>query len=334
MMPIEPITPQGSFSPEIAPHLTPSRRLRLIGVSVLLLIFVTGTYFLGTPNRADTVITVSSGMTLRQIATLLKEEGVIRIPEVFMTLVVWNKHGKSVPAGSYFLSGDASVFALATQMGRGDFQIPVVRVTIPEGLTVTQMANVYHTALSFFNETAFIGQAKSREGYLFPDTYDFFANASPETIITRMTSVFNKKLAPREDDIAHTKHTLQEIITMASLIEDEAATMKDRKLVSGILWKRLSIGMPLQVDATLRYVTGKGSHELSQDDLLHDGAYNTYTRKGLPPTPINNPGLDAIDAALYPENSPYFFYLSDKDGRIHYAKDFEEHKQNRLRYLP
>jgi UPF0755 protein len=103
--------------------------------------------------------------------------------------------------------------------------------------------------------------------------------------------------------------------------------------IAGILWKRIEMGMPLQVDATLEYERGLGSAELTLDDLRTDTPYNTYTRKGLPPTPIANPGSVALSAALNPTASPYLFYLTGDDGTFHYAKDFEEHKRNKERYI-
>jgi len=120
---------------------------------------------------------------------------------------------------------------------------------------------------------------------------------------------------------------------MASIIEKESLNGDERQIVSGILWKRISLGMPLQVDATFLYINGKASAELTKDDLNIDSPYNTYRNKGLPPGPINNPGLDAIVAALYPKDSPYLYYLHDKKGKVHYAKTFNEHVANKRKYL-
>ncbi len=120
---------------------------------------------------------------------------------------------------------------------------------------------------------------------------------------------------------------------MASILEDEANTLEDKRIIAGILWKRLKLKMPLQVDSTLRYTTGKSSGELTKADLSANNPYNTYVNKGLPPTPISNPGLDSIRAAITPTNTSYLYFLSDKNGNMHYAETFEEHKQNRINYL-
>ena len=120
---------------------------------------------------------------------------------------------------------------------------------------------------------------------------------------------------------------------MASLLEEEARQTPTRRTVAGILWKRLDLGMPLQVDATLRYLLGKSSHELTREDLEYDSPYNTYKDAGLPPGPISNPGLDAILAALRPVETAYLYFLTDSEGNIHYARTFEEHVANKAMYL-
>ncbi len=122
-------------------------------------------------------------------------------------------------------------------------------------------------------------------------------------------------------------------MTMASLLEEEAIREEDRRLISGVLWKRLEAGVALQVDAALTYVTGRASHELTGEDLKFDSAFNTYFYPGLPLGPISNPGLDAIEAALRPTASPYWFYLSDKEGNTYYSATFEEHKEKKFKYL-
>jgi UPF0755 protein len=150
-----------------------------------------------------------------------------------------------------------------------------------------------------------------------------------------MKETFDRKVVKAFDkELEKSERTLEQVITMASIIEDEASGGNEEKqIISGILWKRLDMGMLLQVDATLRYVNGKESKDLTLTDLAADHEYNTYVHKGLPPTPIGNPGVDAIRAALNPKDSIYYFYLHDKDGGVHYAKTFEEHKKNIAAYL-
>jgi UPF0755 protein len=148
-----------------------------------------------------------------------------------------------------------------------------------------------------------------------------------------MKNNFESKMKEFLPEIARQKKFLRDIVIMASIIEKEVHNTEDRGLVSGILWKRIKEGIGLQVDASLTYLLGKTSAELTSTDLKIDSPYNTYKYKDLPRGPISNPGKEAIFAALFPVISPYLFYLSDKDGVTRYARNFEEHKENKLRYL-
>jgi len=149
-----------------------------------------------------------------------------------------------------------------------------------------------------------------------------------------MKENFVQKISPGIlAEIGKQQKTLREIIIMASLLEEEVSAKEDRKIVSGILWKRLESDFPLQVDASLSYVTGKTSRELQKEDLELDSSYNTYLYRGLPVGPITNPGLETIEAAVYPTTSPYWFYLSDGEGKTHFSRTFAEHKEKKLKYL-
>ena len=207
-----------------------------------------------------------------------------------------------------------------------------IAITIPEGYTVAQMGELFEKEGLFLKEE-FIKIAQIDEGFLFPDTYKFFKNTTPKKVIEKMKKNFDIKVAEFLPEIERQKKSLRDIIIMASIIEREIHNTDDRGLVSGILWKRIQKGIGLQVDASLTYVLGKTSAELTADDLKLDSPYNTYKYRGLPKGPISNPGKEAIFAAIFPVNSSYLFYLSDKDGVTRYAVDFEGHKLNKLRYL-
>lgn len=186
-----------------------------------------------------------------------------------------------------------------------------VAVTIPEGLNSGQIGEILEHA-GLFPQNEFAVAAAKYEGYLFPDTYRFYKTSDAEQVIVRMQENFDKKLASEIlIEISRQKKMLKDIIIMASLLEEEVKGTEDRKLVAGILWKRLKLGMGLQVDS----------------------APDTYRYRGLPPSPISNPGLDAILATVYPMPSPYLYYLSGQDGKTHYAKTLEEHVLNKYRYL-
>ncbi|MDO8522752.1 MAG: endolytic transglycosylase MltG [bacterium] len=208
-----------------------------------------------------------------------------------------------------------------------------IAITIPEGLNFRQIGDLLEKN-GLFTKSDFIAVAQQEEGFLFPDTYRFYKDAKPADIISKMEENFNKKITQDIlDKIGAQKKSLKDIIIMASILEEEVKSTEDRKIVSGILWKRISLGMGLNVDAALTYVLGKTSAELTDKDLKYDTPYNTYRYRGLPPTPISNPGLDTIFAALNPTISKYFYYLTDKKGNAHYAVTLEEHSLNKFKYL-
>ena len=230
-----------------------------------------------------------------------------------------------------------------------------VTITIPEGFTLKQIEDrLIEAKLTRPNELLNFGFSKdeppilsgkpkmmSLEGYLFPDTYRFFSaqggyasggKDALSDIVAKMVNNLNNKLTPDlQMAIKSSGRSFYEILTMASLIEKEVPKDSDRPIVAGILWKRLKTGMPLQVDATLVYITGR--NEIYEADKKIKSQYNTYLYRGLPEGPISNPGLSAIKAAISPVASPYWFYLSAKDGTTIFSKTLEEHARNRAIWL-
>lgn len=311
----------------------------LKGILVLTLIVGGCFTYLNTMTRAprdfrvDTQIEIPLGYTLDAIASKLETESLIRSPLLFKLLVQHYGKEKEIPAGVYLFHAPASVFAIAKQMALGDHEIETFKITLPEGLSRSEMANVLRAMLPNFDTDTFMEDTKTDEGYLFPDTYFFFATATSGPVVRSIKENFEKKTRDVKEETRTLGKDWGSIIIMASILEEEAATPEDRRIVSGILWKRIKKGMRLQVDATFAFTIGKGSLELTMEDLKSNSPYNTYLFKGLPPTPISNPGLDAIIAALKPKETPYFYYLSDKNGVIHYAENFEDHKKNKALYL-
>lgn len=214
---------------------------------------------------------------------------------------------------------------------------PQVKITIPEGYSVKDIAEKF-VGFKNFNKDNFLKIAGGKEGYLFPDTYFFTSLETEEEIIKKMESNFKEKAVPILTQGVNNRGSsisseIGSVIIMASILEKEALTLEDKKIVSGILWKRLETGMLLQVDAVFVYIMGKKSSDLTLDDLKIDSPYNTYLYKGLPLAPICNPGIESIEAALNPTASSYWYYLSDKNLNIHFAKNFNEHKLNKAKYL-
>ncbi len=257
---------------------------------------------------ADGFTTIEKGETLSDIGKKLKNDGVIKSENIFTALAKVLGAEKKIKSGDYFFEKPLSLIEIVNRLGSGEFGLGQIKIVIPEGADLEDIADFFSTFKSFSKEEFL---HLSREGYLFPDTYFFFPNVNAVYAVKIMEDNFENKINPLMPEIQKSGHSLEEIITMASLIEKEVSDSNDRKIVSGILWKRLGIGMPLQVDA----------------------AKDTYLYKGLPLAPICNPGLDAINAALHPLKTEYLYYLSDRDGKTYFAETFEEHKLNKIRYL-
>ncbi|TSC70759.1 MAG: UPF0755 protein [Parcubacteria group bacterium Gr01-1014_46] len=278
------------------------------------------------------VVTIEEGESLQNITNFLHDAHVIKFPFVFRTAVIVLGGERKVIAGDYLLNEKVGPVDIAYRLTKGEFHTESKKVTIPEGWDIFEIGDFLEDSLVDFNKEEFLRLAKNKEGYLFPDTY-FITNATrPRSIIKLMNNTFEAKIK-NITGLATTTYSLDEIITMASIIEGEANTPESRRIVSGILWKRLSMGMPLQVDSTFSYINGKGTAELTLDDLEIDSPYNTYEYKGLPPTPISNPGIDAIEATLNPTKTKYLYFLTGKNGKMYYAITFDQHKKNKERYL-
>lgn len=274
------------------------------------------------------------GSSVLQVGEKLKEDNVIRSRTIFVVLAKMMGLEKEIKSGDYFFEKPMSIAEIIKRLGSGDFGLKQIKVTIPEGAALKDIARIFENFENFDeNEFYLFAKDPSLEGYLFPDTYFVSPAIDASGVIKIMKTNFEKKISDFEEKIKESKHNLNEIIIMASLIEKEVSSLEDKKIVSDILWKRLEIGMPLQVDAVFLYLLGKKSSELTADDLKIDSPYNTYLYRGLPPTPICNPGLEAIEAAIYPADSLYLYYLSGKDGGTYFAKTFEEHKINKSKYL-
>lgn len=278
-------------------------------------------------------LTVSEGMTLSETSALLAKMNLVRSPFWFKVWSVLLGGEGGIKAGEYYFSDPISVFELSKRLTRGIENTVPARVTIPEGFDNKEIARIFSKSLSHFNKERFLKLAEKKEGYLFPDTYTFSPTITEEKIIKEMEQNFAKRILPLQEKIKDFGRPLHDVLTMASLIEGEARTTETRKQVSGILWKRLALGMPLQVDAVFPYILGKNTFEITLDDLKIDSPYNTYLYAGLPPGPINNPGLDAITAAITPASSTYLYYLTDGEGKMHYATTHEQHLINRAKYL-
>ena len=281
------------------------------------------------------VVNVKEGETLKEIAFDLKDKKVIKSSFCFEIAVRILGEEKGAMSGSYYFEKPKNVFAIAYKIIKADFGLTPIRAVIFEGLTIEEIAETLDKKFDEFDSEEFkkLAYKEDLEGYLFPDTYFFLPNIEATDVLRAMKKNFENKIASIQDKIDASEKDLKDIIIMASLLEEEARTLKSKKIISGILWSRIDIEMPLQVDAVFPYIIGKNTYQLSLEDLKVDSEYNTYKYKGLPPGPITNPGLNSIIAVIEPIESDYFYYLSDRSGNMYYAIDFEEHKRNKALYM-
>lgn len=295
----------------------------LISVS-LILAFLS---FISAPLdfQKGTLINIEQGETISQVSNNLKENNIIK-SDVFFNFLILLDNNK-VFSGDYIFHERENIFQVVKRISTGDYDIPLKKITIKEGMTVSNIADYLKQEIPSFNKDLFLSLAEKEEGYLFPDTYIVRENIDAEELITLLKETFEIKIDSISDKINNSKYSLEQIIIMASIVEKEA-TGDSRQDVSNILWKRFEINMPLQVDAPFTYLLGKTSAELTMDDLNLESDFNTYTNLGLTPTPISNPGLDSIIAASNPEYTDYLFFLTGDDGEMYYAEDFEGHKKN------
>ncbi|MDO8591091.1 MAG: endolytic transglycosylase MltG [bacterium] len=280
-----------------------------------------------------TIITIEKRAGLNEIAQTLLERKIIRSPFWFRIGVILSSGERGVLAGDYFFEKPANLSSVFSRLTNGAFGLTPVKLTFPEGMTSAQMTIVLADDLINFDTKEFLRLTKAKEGYLFPDTYFFLPNVKPDEVLKIFQSNFDTKIKGLAEAIAAFKKPLKDVVIMASILEAEARTTETREIISGILWKRLALGMPLQVDAPFQYIIGKNTFQLTLNDLKFDSPYNTYLYRGLPPGAIGNPGLDSLTAAVTPVKTAYFYYLSDVRGNMHYAKTFEEHVANKELYL-
>lgn len=259
--------------------------------------------------------TVNENESLKSVSERLKVEGYITSPLLFRAGLSFLGKDRVLQLGGYAFPQPLPLLGVVATFVDGHPSSPLLSVTIPEGSTSFEVAVIIAKAipaLSVETFTKIINEYKAN-GKLFPSTYFLLPSYKEEDIVKLMLSTFTKKVEPTIDpsEIHAPLTSVNDVLVLASILEGEAKTSEDMKVVAGILLARLSKGMMLQVDA----------------------AKETYKQKGLPSTPINNPGLVAIDAVLHPTRSSYLFYITGNDGKMYYAKTFEEHKKNIKKYL-
>ncbi len=336
--------------------------LIVFGIVVFVGVALLGSFlwdsFLLSPAKdaQEIVFEVPSGSSVDTIAKFLEAQHIITSRFFFKAYVKMTGAQSSLQAGQYLLKPNMSFRSVVATLSNA--KASEVQITIPEGFILNEIGELISInlpqingetwtsvtrnpkALSFEGATLLSGipAGQSMEGYLFPDTYRFRKEADATTIVQTMVLTLMRRLS--ENEIVVPSHlvmengmTLHEVLTLASIVEREVRSPEDMAHVAGIFFTRLKIGMALQADATVNYVTRKNDPGVSLEDTQIDSPYNTYKYLGLPPGPISNPGMNAIRAVLHPIDSDDLYYLTSEEGEVIYAKTFNEHVQNKYKYL-
>lgn len=318
-----------------------------LGIVCLLIVFFYG-FLLFIPwvlpeGKESIEITIERGMTPDEIATLLEEKGVIRGERKFLQGAKLLGVTRKLQAGRYRFEGRLSNYSVLRKLSKG--RVITSWVTFPEGVRSTKIAGILRERfeidsirfMALVTDSAYCRSmgidASNLEGYLYPDTYRFHLDPSEEEIIAQMISrfreVFVDSLRQRADDLGMTIH---QVMTLASIVEGEAALDSERTSVAALYHNRLKRGMLLQADPTIQYIIKDGPRRLLNRDLGIDSPYNTYIHSGLPPGPVNNPGLASILATLYPASVDYLYMVANGDGSHTFSRTIREHLKAKQRF--
>ena len=286
---------------------------------------------------------IKRGDTLRTVVKALYERGITPSPTSFK--LFYKIFGWKINAGDYYLKGYVNIIELAGMFRKGFKK--GIRVTIPEGFRYRQIAELLaekgvissqEEMMSLYRDPALLEELKipgpSLEGYCYPDTYYFTPGEDPRDIVRFLNKQLHEMIVQEELEtpLRESHWTLHEVLTLASIVEGEARLSRERPVIAQVFEKRLRIGMPLESCATILFALGKHRDKLYFEDLEIESPYNTYKRYGLPPGPINNPGIDSIRAVLYPASTDYLYFVSKNDGSHHFSKTYSEHLEAKRLY--
>lgn len=303
-------------------------------VAASYLLFREGTLPVNKASKTSEIFIIRPGEGLNAIINNLKEKKLIRNRIVFFAIVYQLGIDKSIQAGDFRLSQSMDAYDIAKNLTHGTLD---KWVTILEGWRKEEIAA--RLAKDFdIPEIEFI--EKANEGYLFPDTYLFPKDATADTVISILSNTFRQRYTPLEEQRKKVGLTKEQVVTLASLVERESKFDSERRDIASVLLRRYREGIPLQVDATVQYAMGYDAQNKTwwpvprSEDLRTSSPYNTYINSGLPPGPICNPGLSSLEAVVNADpETPYLFYVHDKQGKAHFARNGEEHQRNINKYL-
>lgn len=307
-------------------NLNLAKKLSLIAGSLVMLFALYNIYTSFIKTYPIGELSIENNSTSYDLVEDLEEMGIS--VDFYELRLIQRLFGHGISAGTYQFTNSPTLYQLSGYISDSQFLITPNRLSIPEGFNNEKILNRLDTLnLPRYSRAEFEVLIADKEGYLFPDTYLLKENITASELLSKITNNFNRKTSIFEPLI-----TRDEVI-LASIVEREVSNTVDRKLVADILLRRLEIGMRLQVDASLDYYLDKASDEITVDELQEDHPYNTYRNYGLPPTAISNPGIDSMQSVREPTPNNYWFYLSAPDGTTYFAETFQQHVENKERYL-
>jgi len=285
--------------------------------------------------KPSKLVEIPENLNASQIAKILYQKKVIKNPSLFLFLTNRLKVQNKLKSGIYEFSGRTPLKKVIEKLVKGE--VKLIKVTIPEGKNIVEIADILEKKGLIKNKDDFIKHAKEKklEGFLFPDTYFFPLKISIEGITYTMWKRFNEVWYDLKGERINDENfdEVKKIVTIASIVEKEATYPEGKKIVAGIIYKRLKKGLPIQSCATVEYAIGQHKQKLNNKDLKVKSPYNTYIHKGLPPTPICNPGKVSLQAALNPKKTDYLFFVSMGNGKNYFSKTYEEHLQAKQIYI-
>ena len=320
-----------------------NRKLANAGIGIALVVILSCYLLLWEPNsftQSSAIVTVSRGESFSQVVDAFTSAGIISHPTIFKISGKLFGYAGKIKIGKYSFQNGASnreiLYAISTGTSTAN-----PAVTIYEGLRGTQVARILKREVGIdsaklaqlLSDTSIIQLsnhgASSLEGFLLPDTYEFYWQLDEKEIVREMLSEFRKFFADSLQQRARAlRLTIGQVLTMASIVEGETILDKERPIIAGLYYNRLRRRMKLEADPTIQYIIPNGPRRLLFDDLRIESPYNTYRNYGLPPGPINNPGRKSILAALYPDQHNYLYFVADGTGGHRFARTYEEHLRN------
>ncbi|HSQ88428.1 endolytic transglycosylase MltG [Romboutsia sp.] len=294
-------------------------------------------------NKKDIVIDIPSGSTVSKISDILYENELIKNKTLFKVVAKVSEKSPNIKAGKYLLNQTYSNNDIINLLASGRIYQDGVKITIPEGSTSKEIINIliskklgnketYENLIQnpkeFYDKFSYLKEddITCLEGFLYPETYYFDENASEKEILSQMLSEFNKiysdKLKEKQKEL---NMTLQQVVNLASIVEKEAVLDEDRPTIASVFYNRLEKDMQLQSDATIQYIFKERKKIVTYNDLKIDSPYNSYRNKGLPPTPIANPGVKSIQATLYPDDTKYLYFVAKLNGGNNYSVEYKDH---------